>query len=72
MVAQDEINHLLGKLGEPLPVQAGKNQNGSYRLVEVKHSSGKYSRVLVESNCGEEQIARAVAAALAEIARGRR
>lgn len=66
------VHHLVNKLGALATSDAGANPNGTYRLVEIRHDGDKYTRVLVESNCGAEQVGRAVAAALAELARGRR
>lgn len=65
-----ELERLLARLGDPLPVQAGSNPNGAYLLVESRRD-GRHVRVLVEASCGQAQVAEAVTACLAILARGR-
>jgi hypothetical protein len=64
------ITTLLAKLGKPLRADVGKSPNGAYHLVEAQDGD-RYVRVMVEANCPPEQVARAVEAALACLARGR-
>lgn len=67
--ASKDLEHLLGKLGDPLPVQAGTSGNGRYLLVETKRG-GRFVRVMIEASCGAAQVTEAVASALAILARG--
>lgn len=65
-----ELERLLARLGDPLPVQAGSNPNGAFLLVESRRD-GRFVRVLVEASCGQAQAQEAVTAALEVLARGR-